>query len=326
MLKTDGGTTSTPMLLVVAALSLFAVRCFLVSQEVSHPPKPQYQVAWNDVPLTAKNPEQKPILYMFTSSAIAPCQQLEKDTFTNRAVVELVEKNFIPVRVEDLGMTKKSNSNTVDELETKYMVREFPTLVVALPSGRSVDDDSALVRIRPVKDFLSNAMREAPYSQALENLEEGEYDKAADSLAKYLGQPNIVKISPMFSPYWAMVDRYVCLRFLHRDQEATAVLDEAEKKLNHLIYPYQIIAYFRGDIDFEELKEASRLGLHGSMEARAYAGLQEYFEGHDKQAREYLQYAVDQKNMGNRIPVKFALHALTLMDEQAQGKKAEKAK
>lgn len=325
MLKTDGATTSTPVLLVVAALSMFAVRCFMVSQEVAHPEKPQYQIAWNEVPLAGKNPDKKPVLFLFTSSAIAPCRELEMNTFTNRGVVELVEKNFFPVRVEDMGMVKKSNPAPVDEAEEKYHVREFPMLVVALPSGRSVADDEAIVRIRPVKDFLTDALRDVPYTEALDFLEQGEYDKAQERLGRVLEQADRNSASERMSPHWAAIDRYVCLRFLHKDADAEALLESASTKLSHYAYPYPILSFFKGDIDFEQLKEAARDEYYGRLEARAYAGLQQYFEGKDKEARENLKWAVAQKNMGDRIPVKLAQHALDLMDKQAAGGADEKA-
>lgn len=313
MLKTDGTTTSTPVLLVVLAVLFFAARCFLVSRDLAHPQKPQYEIAWNQVPLTGKNPDNKPILYLFTSRALAPCQELEANTFTNKEVVELVESNFFPVRVEDVGMMKQANQAVVDELEMKYRVSEFPKLVVALRSGRSVRDGAAIVRIHPVKDFLTGALVDVPYCEALDEACEGEYEKAERKFKKYLS----MSAPDDASRCWATVFRYVCLKFSGKDGEAQSFLDTGTKKLSQRTWPYPVIAYFKGDLDYAQLEEATVKDFYsqGRSQLRAYAGLRLYFEGDKKAAREHLQWLVTQKETADSSLDKLARHALELMAE-----------
>ena len=80
----------------------------------------------------------KPILYDFTAEWCPPCKILDKEGWADRRVAALVNESFIATRIVDRTREDGKNAPWVDELQQRYRVSAFPTLVVAAPDGREI--------------------------------------------------------------------------------------------------------------------------------------------------------------------------------------------
>ncbi|MFY9549829.1 MAG: thioredoxin family protein [Thermoanaerobaculia bacterium] len=79
----------------------------------------------------------RPILYDFTAAWCGPCKLLDRD-WNDPAVAGKVNASFVPARVVDRQREEGRNSPDVSELERRYEVTGFPTLVVAAADGRMI--------------------------------------------------------------------------------------------------------------------------------------------------------------------------------------------
>ncbi len=80
----------------------------------------------------------KPILYNFTAEWCAPCHVLDREGWGDSKIAALVNESYLPVRVVDREREDGRNPAAIDELNRRYSVIAFPTLVVADADGRQI--------------------------------------------------------------------------------------------------------------------------------------------------------------------------------------------
>ena len=99
----------------------------------------------------------RPVLYFFTADWCPPCVALKRTVFSDPAVAELIEANFVPVAVDDIRDENQEASPEVSALAFRFLVSRIPTLVVSRPGGGpAVSEDGAPVYSRMV-EFLKTA-------------------------------------------------------------------------------------------------------------------------------------------------------------------------
>jgi thiol-disulfide isomerase/thioredoxin len=80
----------------------------------------------------------KPILYDFTAAWCPPCRRLETEGFSDPQIASLINGAYVLSRVVDRKREDGRNSPATDELQGRYSITAFPTLVVATPNGRPI--------------------------------------------------------------------------------------------------------------------------------------------------------------------------------------------
>lgn len=178
----DFRLTATPPAVLLTCITLLVLRIGLSIYEFSNPQEKARAVSWqafsSSVPEADTSKKIK--LYEFYADWCSPCQRLEKDVMSNGEIRELIENKFVPVRVTDRQREDGKNSKEVYELQKKYRVFAFPTLVAVGPDGESVGmlvgNSSSLAVYR----FLSRALNDSDQSKDHNNL----YMRAGQKLKK----------------------------------------------------------------------------------------------------------------------------------------------
>jgi thiol:disulfide interchange protein len=83
----------------------------------------------------AARASRRPILYNFTADWCGPCKRLERDVFADARSARWLGEQFVPVRVLDREREEGRNPDDVEQLQLRFGVQAFPTLVVVGADG-----------------------------------------------------------------------------------------------------------------------------------------------------------------------------------------------
>jgi thiol:disulfide interchange protein len=75
----------------------------------------------------------KPALYFFTAAWCQPCHLLDGEVFAVPETAAQVERDYVPIRVEDRMRETGTNAPEMLALANRYGLQGFPTLVVSRP-------------------------------------------------------------------------------------------------------------------------------------------------------------------------------------------------
>ena len=79
----------------------------------------------------------KPVLYDFTAAWCSPCHLLDSD-WAEASIAERINASFVPARVVDRQREDGANPPDISELQRRFEVSGFPTLVIADADGRLI--------------------------------------------------------------------------------------------------------------------------------------------------------------------------------------------
>ncbi len=98
--------------------------------------RPQSLVKWRAIAAGEVEAKKsgKPALYFFTAAWCGPCHLLEDQVFRVPEVAAQVEKDFVPIVVQDRARETGKNAPEMLALADRYGLRGFPTLVVSRPN------------------------------------------------------------------------------------------------------------------------------------------------------------------------------------------------
>ena len=143
--KDEGGGRSQsrlPRVLFWALAAAIALRIVtgLMEKEKTGKDSGAGLVRWqpSEAALAAAPKAGKPILYDFTAEWCAPCHLLDREGWADPEVAALVNESYLPARVVDRQREEGKNPPAADELQHRYSVYAFPTLVVADANGREL--------------------------------------------------------------------------------------------------------------------------------------------------------------------------------------------
>lgn len=108
------------------------------------------QIHWHQNLKEAKllaNRENKPILIDFSSESCVPCRQMDGDAFADRQIESVIDRRFIPVRLDGF--------NDVSDLKA-FHVSGIPTVLILNSKGMEIGRTEGYVSSRDFLSFLGS--------------------------------------------------------------------------------------------------------------------------------------------------------------------------
>ncbi|HEX4441524.1 MAG TPA: thioredoxin family protein [Thermoanaerobaculia bacterium] len=97
----------------------------------------------------------KPILYDFTAAWCGPCKMLDRD-WDDASVADRVNAAFVPARIVDRQREDGKNPPDIDELQRRFEISGFPTLVAADADGKMIGKLEGYRGRKALEEFLSS--------------------------------------------------------------------------------------------------------------------------------------------------------------------------
>jgi thiol-disulfide isomerase/thioredoxin len=280
-------TTRVPNWLVLLTISLLVTQAAIAFVEIPNRAHETLGISWiSPESLDSMKDNSKLRLYYFCADWCEGCHKLDATAFKNKLFIDLVNHEFIPVKIIDKQKEAGKNSFTVQELEGKYNVIAFPTIVVALPSGeRAYTFVGAHSSWQAIKE-LKQALNRANYTRGKTALETGKDEAAISAFRTFLADQGWRDSKSTYAAIFCCVSYAEEQKF----EDMRNFAEEALRRINKHDWPYPVLRFFAGQITADELKEMTEQEKGKLTEANYYLGAYLCAKGNVKEGRELLEW------------------------------------
>ncbi|MDQ3280226.1 MAG: thioredoxin family protein [Acidobacteriota bacterium] len=152
MALTDQRAIPVSLIAVAAALLLLRIASALWPVHEERPGKAGDLVHWLTIEEGAQLARStgKPVLFDFTAESCQPCHMLDEQVFHDAKMAAAINQRFVPVRVVDRRQEEGANPRNVAELQRRFAVRAFPTVIFA---GGDGSERARMEGFRGVEEF-----------------------------------------------------------------------------------------------------------------------------------------------------------------------------
>lgn len=161
--RLQGSQSKVPKLLfwLLAAAFLFRIETAILDREGKDSGEGLVRWQAGTAAPSAAARFHRPVLYDFTAAWCAPCHLLDSEGWADAGIAAIVNGSFVPARVVDRSREDGSNPAWIAELQRRYSVSAFPTLIVADSSGREVSRMEGYSSREKLARFLAEARNKA---------------------------------------------------------------------------------------------------------------------------------------------------------------------
>lgn len=287
-------TTNTPIWLTILVIGLVSARASIWACE-RLPSQTVEAVAWQQPTQMdlGHGYQSKLVLYYFTAVGNESCQRLNQTSLLNRDVVNLINEEFLPVKISNEELREGAESSKlIKDLQQKYSIYNFPVLVVTLPNGREIETASAYFGIgaKSLLQFLQRCQKREAYSRGVDYLAHAKYNEAVRAFEAWLGSGTNSKLESMDGALYCALS----YRMLGDDRGADNILETTMKGVNRWkekIWPEPLAEFVLGKIDGDTLlKECDKRSFR---EPRVYyfIGMLELRKGNTQGALDNFRLA-----------------------------------
>ncbi len=157
----DFSTLRMPRLLVILTAAFLGLRILLTVAAPSEAVTGGGAIPWIDARefRPVMNRGRKLVVYEFRADWSEPCKRMDETTFASKQVVQVLNSQFVTVRVTDRQKEDGKNTPAVSDLEKRFHVSLLPTLVITRPDGGEVSTLVGSTSALSTYHFLTRAVR-----------------------------------------------------------------------------------------------------------------------------------------------------------------------